>query len=148
MPVAYSIVDLAQGPPSATMSLDGSRSEDTGMWEDLTGVLEGKVVRLEPLARRHEEGLFEAARDERIWRWMPYDASESREVFHARLLADRRERRGEAVDARARLRAIGMSARRVQDRRPKRPLARRPCGPSGAVRGRLPQAYARARRRT
>ena len=45
------------------------------MWENLTSVLEGKVVRLEPLARRHEEGLFEAATDERIWRWMPYYAS-------------------------------------------------------------------------
>jgi RimJ/RimL family protein N-acetyltransferase len=54
----------------------------TGMWENLTGVLDGRVVRLEPLARRHEEGLFEAARDERIWRWMPYDASASPETFH------------------------------------------------------------------
>ena len=53
------------------------------MWEDLTSVLEGKVVRLEPLGRRHEEGLFEAAKDERIWRWMPYDASESGDTFHA-----------------------------------------------------------------
>ena len=53
------------------------------MWENLTSVLEGKVVRLEPLARRHGEGLFEAARDRRIWRWMPYDASESQETFHA-----------------------------------------------------------------
>ena len=52
------------------------------MWENLTGVLDGRVVRLEPLARRHEEGLFEAARDERIWRWMPYDASASPETFH------------------------------------------------------------------
>jgi len=65
------------------MSLDGFRSEDTGMWEDLTSVLEGKVVRLEPLGRRHEEGLFEAAKDERIWRWMPYNASESGDTFHA-----------------------------------------------------------------
>jgi RimJ/RimL family protein N-acetyltransferase len=53
------------------------------MWKNLTGVLEGQIVRLEPLDRRHEDGLFEAARDERIWRWMPYDASESRERFHA-----------------------------------------------------------------
>ena len=52
------------------------------MWENLASVLEGKVVRLEPLARRHEQGLFEAAGDERIWRWMPYDASESGERFH------------------------------------------------------------------
>jgi RimJ/RimL family protein N-acetyltransferase len=53
------------------------------MWKNLASVLEGKIVRLEPLARRHEKGLFEAARDERIWRWMPYDASESEGSFHA-----------------------------------------------------------------
>jgi RimJ/RimL family protein N-acetyltransferase len=53
------------------------------MWENLAGVLEGEVVRLEPLARRHEKGLFEVAQDERIWRWMPYDARESGERFHA-----------------------------------------------------------------
>ena len=44
------------------------------MWENLTGVLEGEVVRLEPLAMGHEEGLFEAARDERTWRWLPRGA--------------------------------------------------------------------------
>src|SRR5919107_1766400 len=68
---------------SATMSLDEFRLEGTGMWENLTSVREGEVVRLEPLARRHERDLFEAAQDARIWRWMHYDASESREKFHA-----------------------------------------------------------------
>ena len=53
------------------------------MWENLTSVLEGKIVRLEPLAPRHEEGLLEAAQDERIWRLMPYDASASNDTFHA-----------------------------------------------------------------
>jgi RimJ/RimL family protein N-acetyltransferase len=53
------------------------------MWKNLESVLEGRVVRLEPLARRHEQGLFVAAQDERIWRWMPYDASASPETFHA-----------------------------------------------------------------
>ena len=53
------------------------------MWKNLMSVLEGRVVRLEPLARRHERGLFEAAQDRRIWRWMPDDASESSETFHA-----------------------------------------------------------------
>jgi N-acetyltransferase len=53
------------------------------MWENLASVLEGKIVRLEPLERRHGQGLFEAAQDERIWRWMHYDASESQESFHA-----------------------------------------------------------------
>ena len=53
------------------------------MWKNLMSVLEGRVVRLEPLARRHERGLFGAAQDWRIWRWMPNDASESSETFHA-----------------------------------------------------------------
>jgi N-acetyltransferase len=52
------------------------------MWKNLASVMEGKIVRLEPLARRHEERLFEAARDERVWRWMHYDAGASRERFH------------------------------------------------------------------
>ncbi len=37
---------------------------------------------LEPLAMRHEQGLFEAARNPEIWRWMPSNAAESRENFH------------------------------------------------------------------
>jgi N-acetyltransferase len=53
------------------------------MWKNLASMLEGEIVRLEPLARRHEKGLFEAAQDRRIWRWMPCDASESGERFHA-----------------------------------------------------------------
>lgn len=51
------------------------------MWGDLTIVLQGRVVRLEPLGWRHEEGLFEAAREPEIWRWLPYDASRDRAVF-------------------------------------------------------------------
>jgi len=53
------------------------------MWKNLASVMEGKIVRLEPLARRHEERLFEAARDERVWRWMHYNAGGSRERFQA-----------------------------------------------------------------
>lgn len=51
------------------------------MWKNLSTVLEGEVVRLEPLTQHHEDGLFRAAGDERIWRWMTYDASASRESF-------------------------------------------------------------------
>jgi N-acetyltransferase len=57
--------------------------EVVSMWKNSASVLEGKIVRLEPLAPRHEKGLFEAARDERVWRWMPYDAGGSSERFHA-----------------------------------------------------------------
>ena len=51
------------------------------VWENLTAVLAGEVVRLEPLERGHEEGLFRAAGDARIWRWMQYGASRGREPF-------------------------------------------------------------------
>jgi N-acetyltransferase len=33
-------------------------------------VLEGELVRLEPLAREHEPGLWGASRDPRLWRWL------------------------------------------------------------------------------
>jgi RimJ/RimL family protein N-acetyltransferase len=33
-------------------------------------VLEGRIVRLEPMAPEHEEGLWLASRDERTWRWL------------------------------------------------------------------------------
>jgi RimJ/RimL family protein N-acetyltransferase len=39
-----------------------------GRWE--APVLEGRVVRLEPLARAHGDGLWEASRDERTWEWL------------------------------------------------------------------------------
>ena len=34
-------------------------------------MLEGGIVRLEPLAQEHLDGLWEAARDPRIWLWLP-----------------------------------------------------------------------------
>jgi N-acetyltransferase len=40
-----------------------------GRWEAPT--LEGRVVRLEPLDARHADGLWEASRDPRTWRWLP-----------------------------------------------------------------------------
>jgi len=51
------------------------------VWENLAERLEGRLVVLEPLSREHEEGLFEAAQDPEIWRWMPVDATETRETF-------------------------------------------------------------------
>jgi N-acetyltransferase len=52
-----------------------------GAWKDLAVVLEGEVVRLEPLEMRHEVRLYEAARDERTWRWLPEYAAGDRETF-------------------------------------------------------------------
>ena len=58
------------------------------MWENLTRRLEGSLIVLEPLEPRHEQGLFEAAQDPRIWRYIPFDAgggthytAETREGF-------------------------------------------------------------------
>jgi RimJ/RimL family protein N-acetyltransferase len=41
------------------------------MWDALLTRLEGRIVVLEPLREEHFEGLWEAARDERIWTWKP-----------------------------------------------------------------------------
>jgi RimJ/RimL family protein N-acetyltransferase len=52
-------------------------------WKRVAPRLEGEVVVVEPLALGHEEGLWEAAGDPRIWRWMPVNAIQSRETFAA-----------------------------------------------------------------
>jgi RimJ/RimL family protein N-acetyltransferase len=36
----------------------------------MTPTLIGSIVRLEPLTREHEAGLWDASRDERTWRWL------------------------------------------------------------------------------
>ena len=38
-------------------------------------ILRGKFVALEPLEERHHAGLIEAAADENIWRYIPFDVS-------------------------------------------------------------------------
>ncbi|HUC34601.1 MAG TPA: GNAT family protein [Gaiellaceae bacterium] len=50
-------------------------------WERIAPRLEGELVVVEPLAPEHEEGLWNAANDPRIWTWMPVNAIESRETF-------------------------------------------------------------------
>jgi len=52
-------------------------------WEGIAPRLEGEIVVVEPLAPHHEEGLWEAAQDPQIWRWMPVNAVESRAAFAA-----------------------------------------------------------------
>jgi N-acetyltransferase len=52
-------------------------------WERIAPRLEGRIVVVEPLAPGHEEGLWEAAGDPRVWRWMPVNAIQSRETFAA-----------------------------------------------------------------
>ena len=50
-----------------------------------TPVLEGEVVRLEPIAPAHEEGLWEASRDPRTWRWLSILQPRTRAELHAYL---------------------------------------------------------------
>jgi RimJ/RimL family protein N-acetyltransferase len=45
--------------------------------------LEGRRVRLEPLRPEHEDGLWEASRDPRTWRWLSVVQPETREEWHA-----------------------------------------------------------------
>jgi RimJ/RimL family protein N-acetyltransferase len=56
-----------------------------GTWSAPT--LEGRIVRLEPMARRHEEGLWEASRDPRTWTWMPIVRPETRDELRSWLAA-------------------------------------------------------------
>jgi len=44
--------------------------------------LEGRWVRLEPLAQHHAVGLAEAARDEEIWRYMPAKLTTIEQIKH------------------------------------------------------------------
>jgi RimJ/RimL family protein N-acetyltransferase len=44
-----------------------------------TPVLEGELVRLEPMAPEHEEGIWEASRDARTWQWLSVEQPQTRE---------------------------------------------------------------------
>lgn len=57
------------------------------MWTDLAPRLEGRIVVLEPLRPEHEDGLWAAAQDAAVWRWMREDSGASREAFQS-FLAD------------------------------------------------------------
>jgi RimJ/RimL family protein N-acetyltransferase len=46
-------------------------------------VLEGRIVRLEPLAPQHEDGLWKASRDPRTWRWLSVEQPQTRPEWHA-----------------------------------------------------------------
>jgi hypothetical protein len=52
------------------------------MWDQLTTRLNGQIVVLEPLAARHEEGMFAASQHPEIWTWLA-PVGDSREYFSA-----------------------------------------------------------------
>jgi RimJ/RimL family protein N-acetyltransferase len=47
----------------------------------LAPTLQGRLVRLEPLTRDHADGLWEASRDERTWRWLSIAQPTGRAAF-------------------------------------------------------------------
>jgi RimJ/RimL family protein N-acetyltransferase len=46
-------------------------------------VLQGRIVRLEPLSRDHEEGLWLASRDPQTWRWLSVVQPQTRDAWSA-----------------------------------------------------------------
>lgn len=52
------------------------------MWDGLNAVLEGELVRVEPLRAEHEPALWEAGNDPEVWRWLWINAASSPERFH------------------------------------------------------------------
>jgi len=57
----------------------------------LVPVLEGRLVRLEPLAEDHVDGLWEASRDPRTWQWLSIVQPATREEWDSWI--------GQALDA-------------------------------------------------
>jgi RimJ/RimL family protein N-acetyltransferase len=53
------------------------------VFEQIAERLEGRVVVLEPLRPDHEEGLWEAARDPRTWRWLSIVQPQTPKEFSA-----------------------------------------------------------------
>lgn len=53
------------------------------MTEWTTPVLEGELVRLEPMTLAHEDGLWEASRDERTWTWLSVHQPRTRAELRA-----------------------------------------------------------------
>lgn len=51
-------------------------------WPELATRLEGSLVVLEPLAPRHEQGLYEAGRFPEIWTWVDEYVAATPERFH------------------------------------------------------------------
>ncbi|HET7172463.1 MAG TPA: GNAT family protein [Gaiellales bacterium] len=65
---------------------------------DLAPTLQGRSIRIEPLRAGHEAGLWAAAGDPRVWRWMPTDPTASAEEFHG-WMADALDRAAAGLDA-------------------------------------------------
>lgn len=60
------------------MASGGSPALDV---ERLVRPMQGRLARLEPLAVRHEDALYAAARHREIWEWFPLDPAPDRDAF-------------------------------------------------------------------
>jgi RimJ/RimL family protein N-acetyltransferase len=70
--------------------------------------LEGRNVRLEPLERRHADGLWQASRDPRTWQWLSIEQPSSRAELDAFV-----EAALDAADAGAELPLVTLCNKRV-----------------------------------
>lgn len=70
-------------------------------------VLEGELVRLEPLAPQHAAGLWEAARDPVIWRWFPFRITSLAETEQMIAIATQAAEQGSMLAFTQILRATG-----------------------------------------
>jgi N-acetyltransferase len=59
--------------------------------------LKGRLVVVEPLGPEHEDDLWEASRDEAVWRWLPIERPADRAAFHS-WLEEALARRQAALD--------------------------------------------------
>lgn len=59
-----------------------ARGVSVDLWSERP-VLQGKYVRLEPLAAEHSDGLFEAGEDPELWRWLSLNWPETRDATRA-----------------------------------------------------------------
>jgi len=62
-----------------------------------TPALEGRLVRLEPLAPQHEDDLWQASRDPRVWRWLPVVQPQTPDEWHG-WMEDALARAGAGLD--------------------------------------------------
>jgi RimJ/RimL family protein N-acetyltransferase len=75
--------DTSAAPPGGTTFSFASRSLRSLRDADLAPRLEGRLAILEPLAERHADGLYEAARPTEIWEWWPFNPATDRARFDA-----------------------------------------------------------------
>src|SRR5712691_5500086 len=70
MPVSRRVRSRLASRASVTVKASQKSRKITAMWERIAERLEGRIIVLERIERRHADDLRAAAADERIWRFM------------------------------------------------------------------------------